>query len=131
MRSMVTPWVDDFVPSDAFRGPLAESFKLVETIRNYQLENKYLFEKVWNNIWLNEINCKFVIRISLNDICLHVENINSDVNVLPEYSCLLVSPTNLWHQNLEEFRTDNSLEKTIFTYQVFFKFTLNSFMMLS
>jgi len=45
MRSMVTPWLDDLVLSDAFRGPLAESFKLVEIIRNYQLDNKYLFEK--------------------------------------------------------------------------------------
>jgi len=30
-----------------------------------------------------------------------------------------VSPTNLWHQDSEEFHTDNSLEKTIFTYQVY------------
>lgn len=95
MRSMVTPWLDNLILSDAFRGPLAESFKLVEIIRNYQLDNK----------------------ISLNDVCLHIENINSDIKTLPEFSCLLVSPTNLWHQDLEEFRTDNSIEKTIFTYQ--------------
>jgi hypothetical protein len=57
-------------------------------------------------------------RISLNDVCLHVENINSDSKILPEYSCLLISPTNLWHQNPEEFRTDNTLEKTIFAFQV-------------
>lgn len=61
---------------------------------------------------------KFVIRISLNDVCLHIENINSDVKTLPEYSCLLVSPTNLWDQDSEKFRMDDSLEKTIFTYQV-------------
>lgn len=40
VRSMVHPWVDNLVLSDAFRGPLAESFKLVEIIRNYQLNNK-------------------------------------------------------------------------------------------
>lgn len=62
---------------------------------------------------------KFDFRISLNDVCLHIENINSDVKILPEYSCLLISPNNLWHQDPEEFRTDNSLEKTIFTYQVY------------
>lgn len=63
-------------------------------------------------------------RISLSDVCLHVESINSDSKILPEYSCLLMSPTNLWHQDPEEFRTDNSLEKTIFTFQVliFFKY---------
>lgn len=43
---MVTPWVDDLVSSDAFRGPLAESFKLVEILRNYQLENKYVSNKL-------------------------------------------------------------------------------------
>lgn len=41
MRSMVTPWENNLLLSDAFRGPLAESFKLVEAIRNYQLNNKY------------------------------------------------------------------------------------------
>lgn len=46
MRSMVTPWLDNLILSDAFRGPLAESFKLVEIIRNYQLDNKYLFENI-------------------------------------------------------------------------------------
>lgn len=40
MRSIVTPWEDNLAPSDAFRGPLAESFKLIEIIRNYQLNNK-------------------------------------------------------------------------------------------
>lgn len=45
MRSMVTPWVDNLGLSDAFRGPLAESFKLVDIVRNYQLDNKYLFRK--------------------------------------------------------------------------------------
>jgi len=48
MRSMVTPWMDNLDLSDAFRGPLAESFKLVEIIRNYQLENKYYFN---NNLY--------------------------------------------------------------------------------
>lgn len=118
MRSMVTPWLDNLVLSDAFRGPLAESFKLVEIIRNYQLDNKYLFKKIVECCLNLLIKIFLYIRISLNDVCLHIENINSDVKALPEFSCLLVSPTNLWHQDLEEFRTDNSIEKTIFTYQV-------------
>ncbi|XP_050523788.1 sterol regulatory element-binding protein cleavage-activating protein isoform X2 [Daktulosphaira vitifoliae] len=95
MRSMVTPWTEDLVLSDAFRGPLAESFKLVEIIRNYQFEKK----------------------ISLTDVCLHVENINSDVKILPEYNCLIVSPSNLWYQDPEKFRADSNLIKTIFTFQ--------------
>jgi len=115
---MVTPWLDNLVLSDAFRGPLAESFKLVEIIRNYQLDNKYLFKKIVECCLNLLIKIFLYIRISLNDVCLHIENINSDVKALPEFSCLLVSPTNLWHQDLEEFRTDNSIEKTIFTYQV-------------
>lgn len=120
MRSMVTPWLDNLVLSDAFRGPLAESFKLVDIIRNYQLDNKYSFEIIFEYYsYICKIKYVLFIRISLNDVCLHIENINSDVKTLPEFSCLLVSPSNLWHQDLEEFRTDSSIEKTIFTYQVY------------
>lgn len=120
MRSMVTPWLDNLVLSDAFRGPLAESFKLVDIIRNYQLDNKYSFEIIFEYYsYICKIKYILFIRISLNDVCLHIENINSDVKTLPEFSCLLVSPSNLWHQDLEEFRTDSSIEKTIFTYQVY------------
>lgn len=75
--------------------------------------------------YINYITFQFFDRISLNDVCLHVENINSDIKTLPEYSCLLVSPTNLWHQDSEEFRTDNSIEKTIFTYQVYTYYKLS------
>jgi len=37
----VSPWTKDLVLTDAFRAPLAEVFKLLEVIRNYQLENRW------------------------------------------------------------------------------------------
>lgn len=40
MRTAVSPWTEDLVLTDAFRAPLAEVFKLLEVIRNYQLENR-------------------------------------------------------------------------------------------
>jgi hypothetical protein len=40
MRTAVSPWTEDLLLTDAFRAPLAEVFKLLEVIRNYQLENK-------------------------------------------------------------------------------------------
>lgn len=59
---MVTPWVDNLALSDAFRGPLAESFKLVEIIRNYQLNNKYLIEKYPRNQSVNNITFHFLLE---------------------------------------------------------------------
>lgn len=40
MKSTVSPWNDDLLLTDAFRGPLAESFKLTEIVHNYQHSNK-------------------------------------------------------------------------------------------
>jgi hypothetical protein len=40
MRTTVSPWTEDLVLTDAFRAPLVEVFKLLEVIRNYQLENR-------------------------------------------------------------------------------------------
>lgn len=40
MKSTVGPWNDDLLLMDAFRGPLAESFKLSEIIHNYQHNNR-------------------------------------------------------------------------------------------
>jgi len=41
MRTTVSPWTEDLVLTDAFRAPLAEVFRLLELIHNYQLENRY------------------------------------------------------------------------------------------
>lgn len=43
LKSAVSPWNDNLVLTDAFRGPLSEVFSLLENIRNYELENRYDF----------------------------------------------------------------------------------------
>ncbi|XP_034230725.1 sterol regulatory element-binding protein cleavage-activating protein isoform X1 [Thrips palmi] len=100
LKTAVSPWNDNLVLTDAFRGPLSEVFKLLENIRNYELENR---------------------SRSLSHVCLHVEAVKSRYtsdrkHILPEYSCLVLSPANLWHQDFQEFQQDASLLSTIFNY---------------
>ncbi|KAJ9574024.1 hypothetical protein L9F63_008550, partial [Diploptera punctata] len=99
MRTMVAPWTDDLVLTDAFRAPLAEVFKLLEAVQNYQHENS---------------------SKSLSHVCLHVESakMKSDKKMaLPEYNCLTLSPANLWQQNHNKFQEDSNLLGTVFSYQ--------------
>lgn len=104
MKSTVGPWNDHLLLMDAFRGPLAESFKLAEIIHNYQHNNS---------------------SFSLDKVCLNVESVkkkhNIMSNVLPEYNCLLLSPSNLWNQDFNKFQLDSNLINTIYNYQNFVK----------
>lgn len=40
LKTGVSPWLKDMTVHDAFRAPLHQVFPLLETIRNYQLENR-------------------------------------------------------------------------------------------
>ncbi|KXJ69369.1 hypothetical protein RP20_CCG027398 [Aedes albopictus] len=93
MRSSVVPWEDGLQLMDAYRGPLYEVFKLIEIIRNHEDESK-----------------------TLSHLCLHVENVKraSQQLLFPEYNCLLLSPANLWQQNVQNFNKDSSLLNTVF-----------------
>jgi len=66
--------------------------------------------------------CFFIVSsMSLSHMCLHIESakvIFDKKMALPEYSCLALSPANLWQQNREKFQEDSNLLGTIFTYQV-------------
>ncbi|XP_065077845.1 sterol regulatory element-binding protein cleavage-activating protein [Ochlerotatus camptorhynchus] len=94
MRSSVVPWEEDLQLTDAFRGPMYEVFKLIEIIRNHEDESK----------------------TTLSHLCLHVENVkrSSQQMLFPEYNCLLLSPANLWQQNIQSFNKDSSLLNTIY-----------------
>ncbi|XP_055531679.1 sterol regulatory element-binding protein cleavage-activating protein [Wyeomyia smithii] len=94
MRSSVVPWEDDLLLTDAFRGPLYEVFKLVEIISNHEDDSK----------------------TTLSHLCLHVENVKrpSQQMLFPEYNCLLLSPANLWQQNIQTFNKDSNLLNTVF-----------------
>uniref|UniRef100_A0A182W1M5 Sterol regulatory element-binding protein cleavage-activating protein n=1 Tax=Anopheles minimus TaxID=112268 RepID=A0A182W1M5_9DIPT len=94
MRTSVVPWEDDLLLTDAFRGPLYEVFKLVEIIRNHEDQSKTM----------------------LSHLCLHVENVkrSSQQTLFPEYNCLLLSPANLWQQNIQNFNKDSNLLNTVY-----------------
>ncbi|XP_061509303.1 sterol regulatory element-binding protein cleavage-activating protein [Anopheles gambiae] len=94
MRTSVVPWEDDLLLTDAFRAPLYEVFKLLEIIRNHEDQSKTM----------------------LSHLCLHVENVkrSSQQTLFPEYNCLLLSPANLWQQNMQNFNKDSNLLNTVY-----------------
>ncbi|KAJ8916296.1 hypothetical protein NQ315_016437 [Exocentrus adspersus] len=105
LRVGVLPWEEDLTLGDAFRAPLYEAFKLLEVVRNYQ----------------DKTSLK-----TLGHVCLHIEAIkrsthNDQLNVLPQYSCLVLSPANLWQQDVQRFAQDNSILNTIFNHHSFQK----------
>ncbi|XP_054271772.1 sterol regulatory element-binding protein cleavage-activating protein [Macrosteles quadrilineatus] len=98
MKTAVFPWTEDLKLTDAFRAPLAEVFPLLEAIQNYQDPNRSL---------------------TLGDVCMHVETARSPENskVLPQYSCLLLSPANLWQLDMHRYHDDTNLINTIYNHQ--------------
>ncbi|EAA05048.4 AGAP011336-PA, partial [Anopheles gambiae str. PEST] len=94
MRTSVVPWEEDLLLTDAFRAPLYEVFKLLEIIRNHEDQSKTM----------------------LSHLCLHVENVkrSSQQTLFPEYNCLLLSPANLWQQNMQNFNKDSNLLNTVY-----------------
>ncbi|KAI4464852.1 sterol regulatory element-binding protein cleavage-activating protein [Holotrichia oblita] len=100
LRTAVVPWSQDLNLGDAFRAPIYESFKLLDTVRNYQEEQS---------------------QKSLGHLCLHVESIrkvkDAKFNVLPEYACLVLSPANFWQQDVHVFLQDTNIIGTVFNHQ--------------
>ncbi|XP_050683751.1 sterol regulatory element-binding protein cleavage-activating protein-like [Leptidea sinapis] len=101
MRIGVSPWNENLKMWDAYRGPLLEVFRLLEAIRNHEdPETKKTL-----------VNC-----------CYQIEGLRKSSStasldrVLPEYSCLLLSPANLWQQSLQTFSLDANMLNTIFNY---------------
>lgn len=95
IKSIVTPWKQGLILTDAFRGPLAEGFHVLEMIRNHHTDNGK--------------------QTTLSDICLQVsEPIDKSFQGLPQYSCLIVSPAHMWMQDINRFQQDPDIIKTIF-----------------
>ncbi|XP_063633942.1 sterol regulatory element-binding protein cleavage-activating protein [Cydia splendana] len=98
----VSPWNSNLRMWDAFRAPLQEVFRLLETIKNHEDPET---------------------KGSLSQYCYQIGGIkqqNSKASlerVLPEYSCLLLSPANLWQQNLHTFSMDVNVVNTVLSYQ--------------
>lgn len=99
VKVAVSPWKPDVMtPSDAYRSPLSKVFQLIDKINHFQY---------------NEGSGE---DYSLSDICFRVSEATSAryiKDLLPEYSCMVLSPANLWQSNLQRFRDDEVL-RTIF-----------------
>ncbi|XP_046976894.1 sterol regulatory element-binding protein cleavage-activating protein [Vanessa cardui] len=102
MRIGVSPWNNNLKMWDAFRAPLQEVFRLLETVRNH--EDPETKETLLQH-------CYQIEGIKRRDSKASIER------VLPEYSCLLLSPANLWQQSLQSFSLDANIVNTIYAYQ--------------
>ncbi|XP_037887733.1 sterol regulatory element-binding protein cleavage-activating protein [Glossina fuscipes] len=97
LRASILPWIDEMQLMDAFRAPLYEVFKLLEIVRNHEsVENQRTLDK----------------------ICLRVDSAKRSQHeqLFPEFGCLILSPANLWAQNLQNFTGDTNILNTIFQY---------------
>ncbi|KAM3968582.1 LOW QUALITY PROTEIN: SREBP cleavage activating protein [Aphomia sociella] len=102
MKIGVSPWNNNLKLWDAFRAPLQEVFRLLETIRNHEdIETKSTLLH----------HCYQIEDIKRRDSKASMER------VLPEYSCLLLSPANLWQQSLQTFSLDANIVNTVYSYQ--------------
>lgn len=131
-RATVLPWTNDLVLTDAYRGPFAEAFKLIEVVRNHQVAAQ------------DDSTGRHNSPLTLSDICLHVENVKVNHHqhqhqqqqsplpqqLFPEYNCLLLSPANFWHQNPAQFNKDPALLNTIFQQHNFQKTKISTAEML-
>ncbi|XP_066255136.1 sterol regulatory element-binding protein cleavage-activating protein [Euwallacea similis] len=98
LKVAVLPWEPDLTLGDGFRAPLYESFKLLDIVRNYQDKNSLK---------------------TLGHVCLHIEavaqsKVVESSPIMPQYSCLVLSPANFWHQDVNEFSQDSTILTTIF-----------------
>lgn len=58
----------------------------------------------------------------MDHLCLHVENVKQSLHrtkdIMPEYSCLLLSPANMWQNNAQKFFADTNILGTVYSHQV-------------
>nr|CAH0100202.1 unnamed protein product [Daphnia galeata] len=100
VRSSVNPWTSELGMMDAFRGPLGEVFKLHSDIVGFHSPRS---------------------NLTLRDVCLYVESVapraRSFQHLLPEFSCIILSPANLWRLDENNFRNDAQFLDTIFSFK--------------
>lgn len=98
VKSAVSPWSQNLIASDAFRGPLASVFKVIQELESF----KYV-----------EGNKEQ----SLDDHCYRIsEPIKAPHlrELLSEYSCFIISPANFWKRDIDRFNNDPNLMKTVY-----------------
>ncbi|XP_025093802.1 sterol regulatory element-binding protein cleavage-activating protein-like isoform X2 [Pomacea canaliculata] len=99
IKSAVSPWhPQQMIPTDAFRAPLSRVFQVLHEVESFQHQTRDGMQ-------------------AIQDICLHIsEPISSGhiKNLLPQYSCFMVSPANLWHSDHRRFSKDPEIIKTVY-----------------
>lgn len=99
VRAAVDPWsTTELQILDAFRSPLHETFRISELVSNHE----YTKEENGSRV-----------RVSLHDLCLQVQESLSKDGLLPQYSCLVVSPALIWQKDPARFRGDANLLETV------------------
>ncbi|XP_076472128.1 sterol regulatory element-binding protein cleavage-activating protein-like [Babylonia areolata] len=99
VKSVVSPWQpQQMIPADAFRAPLATVFDILHQLEKFQHQAR---DGTQN---LEEL----CLRISEPLATGHVKNL------LPQYSCFVVSPANLWFRDHKRFSKDGEIINTVF-----------------
>ena len=84
MKAAVHPYTEDLLRNDAFRGPLATSFKL-------HLMDLAMFSDR-------------ATGLDMDHECLRTDGLAARyrsplAHILPDYGCLILSPANLWSKD--------------------------------
>ncbi|XP_054714405.1 sterol regulatory element-binding protein cleavage-activating protein-like [Uloborus diversus] len=98
VKSAVSPWKSDLILTDAFRSPLSYAFHINELLKNHQVSR-------------GSTN-----STSFDDLCLQVSEPVDKLTsaVLPHYGCLIISPSNIWKNDISSFKGDPDIIRKIF-----------------
>ena len=102
MKAAVHPYTEDLLRNDAFRGPLATSFKL-------HLMDLAMFSDR-------------ATGLDMDHECLRTDGLSpryrsSLANLLPDYGCLILSPANIWRRDPTSYQEDANIVDTVFNFQ--------------
>ncbi|KAK0057373.1 sterol regulatory element-binding protein cleavage-activating protein-like isoform X1 [Biomphalaria pfeifferi] len=98
VKSTVSPWPQTMIASDAFRAPLASVFKIVSELEQFKSMDGSKEVSIADNCY----------RISEPLKARHLQGL------LPDYSCLLISPANFWNQDITKYNKDPDILKTMY-----------------
>ena len=105
---------------DAIRAPLSQSFKLMESISNYQYFDGYVLRRMPPKLYANlYLFCRESPQ-SLNNLCFQVSEPMAKIDkesasYLPTFSCLMISPANIWQNDVNNFLMDSTIIKTLYS----------------
>nr|XP_054767941.1 sterol regulatory element-binding protein cleavage-activating protein-like [Lytechinus pictus] len=93
VNASVSPWQPGLTYGDDVRGPLSKAFELDKEIKSFSSKSKVL----------------------LRSSCLYVsDTVDRVKGVMPEHSCLVVSPANVWKGSFDLFQEDPYPGRSVF-----------------